>query len=638
MEDNAAAAKQQPGAGEPPVSRRPARRLPLTAFSFSLLYCFFNVYYRDFPGGPIGAAVRLAGANVETVSVCILVSFALGIVCCFNSAWMQLAYKRRGLKLALLLCTFLSVMLLPLTSLIPLIFVFAVLGAFCAGTVMARALYTALLLSVNIHPSLIVAAVYTVFKTYIQIFEIFPALRSLPVYYAVGAPTLLVSLIFFFPVDGDEMEQRRVLPENKLRFATIWPPLAFFLLAQVSFAFYEVMLFPQMPEQPFDQALRIIPNAAVLLIFFIFGRKIGMRGVLIAYAAVFTCAVLVFLTGMGRAAAYMFTEPAYLFYDLFFFWLLISAFRMYGRNNARLKLFISIDVTLGVVVIMLAQLILSRLPAAITIDAVPLFLIVVVSILLIPRVEQTIKNMDAQGEYAESRHEREVPLPDRRADILAARDALLQTLPPGVTLTIEEQTALAYLMDAQPSDVTAHFMNVPASKINALTGIIVSKFGCGNKNGLAAIMGAAQAGFGQRERMRSLLETDSSLTQEERDVALLLIEGLSRSEIMRKLRLSSSDADQITDAIRDKISGASDFERVIAAAAGTYALTGSETKMLRFLNEGLTNAQIAAELILSEETIKRHVRNLMRKLPVGDRKQIPGWLEKQKTESKKTSV
>jgi DNA-binding CsgD family transcriptional regulator len=521
-------------------------------------------------------------------------------------------------------------MFLPLTTFIPFIFVFAIMGAFCAGTVMCRSLYTALLLSENIHPSLIVAAVYTVFKTYIQAFELFPVLRSLPVYYVVGAPTLLVSLIFFFPIDGDEMERRRVLPENKLRFSTIWPPLLFFILAQISFAYYEVMLFPKMPEQPLDYVLRLIPNTVVLLIFFIFGRKITVRGVLVTYAAVFTCAVLVFLTGMGRVAAYMFTEPAYLFYDLFFFWLLISAFRMYGRNNTRLKLFISIDVALGVVVIMLAQLAFPLLPA-VAVGAVPLFLIVVGSILLIPKVEQTIKNMDAQGEYAESRSERDVPLPDQREDILAARGALLQTLPPGVTLTAEEQITLAYLIDGQPSDVSAHFMDIPVSRVNTMIGDIVSKFGCKNKNELEAIMGAAQAGPDQRERMRKLLETED-LTQEERDVALLLVDGLSRSEIIRKLRLSSSDADKRIGAIRNKISGASDFERLIAAVANIYKLTGSETKMLRFLREKMTNQQIAVELILSEETIKRHVRNLIRKLPVEDRKQIPDWLMKQHIE------
>jgi DNA-binding CsgD family transcriptional regulator len=606
------------------------QKIPFSAISLSFQYCFYNSYFRDFPGGPVGAALRAAGASIETLSVCILLTFALALAFCFNDAWQRLV-KRRGLKLLLLLCTFLSVMLLPLARDMWLIFIFAILGAFTAGTVMGRSLYSMLYLSGNIHPSFIVAVMYSIFQVYIHAFDIMPAvLRTLPMYYAVGAPTLVLGLFFFFFFDGEEMERRRVLPENKLRLITVWPVLAFFVLAQTSFAFYEAILFPQMPVAPLDPVLKIIPNAVVLPILFIFGRKIKIRGVLACFAVAFACAVLAFLTNMGLAATQMFTEPTYRFYDLFFFWVLLSAFRMYGRNNARVKLFISINIALGVVVVLLAQLLFPLLKTG-AVDAIPLFVIVVGFFLLIPKAEQAVTIMDAQGEYAESRSEYHVSLPDQREDILAARDMLLKTLPPGVRLEAEEQTVLAYLLDGQYADVTAHFMDVPIRKVGALTNAVIAKFGCKNKNELIAVMGAARAGFEQRERMRNLLESDS-FTREERDIALLLTEGFTQYEISRKLSMTSGEVGAQIARIREKVGVKGSSDPVISAAVLEYKLTKREVDMLWRLLKGMGNSEIAAELFLSEETVRIHVRNLMKKLNLANRHSIERWSEAFKAE------
>jgi two-component system nitrate/nitrite response regulator NarP len=41
----------------------------------------------------------------------------------------------------------------------------------------------------------------------------------------------------------------------------------------------------------------------------------------------------------------------------------------------------------------------------------------------------------------------------------------------------------------------------------------------------------------------------------------------------------------------------------------------------------MTNVEIAVELFLSEETVKIHVRNLMRKLPIESRAEVTAWME-----------
>jgi len=120
---------------------------------------------------------------------------------------------------------------------------------------------------------------------------------------------------------------------------------------------------------------------------------------------------------------------------------------------------------------------------------------------------------------------------------------------------------------------------------------------------------------------------NAGFTEEETKVALLLIDGGTQRDVARKFHLSAAEASRAITDIREKISGISDRDPSVTSVVKKYKLTGRETHMLLCLRDGMTNPQIAAELVISEATVKNHVHNLMKKLPVDGRQNIASWLE-----------
>ena len=119
----------------------------------------------------------------------------------------------------------------------------------------------------------------------------------------------------------------------------------------------------------------------------------------------------------------------------------------------------------------------------------------------------------------------------------------------------------------------------------------------------------------------------SHFTPDERVIALLLTEGLSQREISKKLNITATEVVLRVNAIREKVSGEIESNPVIDAVTRVYELTRREADVLSYLQRKAGNELIASELFLTEDTIRFHIRNLLKKLSIEKRAEIGKWLE-----------
>ena len=143
-----------------------------------------------------------------------------------------------------------------------------------------------------------------------------------------------------------------------------------------------------------------------------------------------------------------------------------------------------------------------------------------------------------------------------------------------------------------------------------------------------------------------LKATERILADADPPPAVIMLTTFDRSEyVYEALRIGASGfllkdapADRLLDAVRVVAAGDAllapsvtrslieQFARAARPAPGTVPerfaeLTGRELEVLRCVARGMSNAEIAAELVLGENTIKTHVAHVLAKLGLRDRVQ-----------------
>ncbi|MQY08996.1 response regulator transcription factor [Actinomadura macrotermitis] len=103
-----------------------------------------------------------------------------------------------------------------------------------------------------------------------------------------------------------------------------------------------------------------------------------------------------------------------------------------------------------------------------------------------------------------------------------------------------------------------------------------------------------------------------------------LLKDVRRDDLVHAVRVVAAGESLLAPAVTRRLISDITRDRPRAAAAVSdrlAVLTGRERETLRLLGRGLSNAEIAAAMVVSEHTVKTHVSNVLAKLGIRDRVQ-----------------
>lgn len=97
----------------------------------------------------------------------------------------------------------------------------------------------------------------------------------------------------------------------------------------------------------------------------------------------------------------------------------------------------------------------------------------------------------------------------------------------------------------------------------------------------------------------------------------ILKDGSTYDQVVEAVRLVAAGQSLISPSMATKL--LEEFVQISRPQAPNSGLTNRELEVLRQVAKGLSNREIAAELFISENTVKNHIRNLLEKLQMKSR-------------------
>jgi DNA-binding NarL/FixJ family response regulator len=137
-------------------------------------------------------------------------------------------------------------------------------------------------------------------------------------------------------------------------------------------------------------------------------------------------------------------------------------------------------------------------------------------------------------------------------------------------------------------------------------------------DGVAALRQIRQHDSGARVIVFTAFDTDERILQAvQAGAAGYLLKGAPRADVFDAVRIVFEGGSLLQPVIASKLM------RQVTQASETSSiseeLTARELEVLQLLAQGMQNKEIAAELIISERTVKFHVSSILSKLDVGNR-------------------
>lgn len=101
---------------------------------------------------------------------------------------------------------------------------------------------------------------------------------------------------------------------------------------------------------------------------------------------------------------------------------------------------------------------------------------------------------------------------------------------------------------------------------------------------------------------------------------VLELEPALAARLQRAARAQGQSPQQLAAALLAR--GLDQAARQVQAAASVAALTPRQQEVARLITRGCTNREIAHQLVISVETVKTHVRNVLEKFEAGSKSEL----------------